>query len=105
MNESEIIVGDFYWVWIDPSHRHTPNLPPVLIVAQPWRTYPTVLMWEGCGTDEGVRVLSIVARVAPPERVLELERALIKACDHATTHLPEDREVILECRRIATGGA
>ena len=38
-------------------------------------------------------------------RIRELERALIMACDHATTHLATDREVILSSRRIAHKGA
>jgi hypothetical protein len=66
MNESDIIAGDFYWVWIDPSDPRLPNQSPLLVVAQAWREVAGVLMWEGCGTDEGVRVLSIVARVIPP---------------------------------------
>jgi hypothetical protein len=37
-------------------------------------------------------------------RIRELERALIMACDHATTHLATDREVIIASRRVATKG-
>lgn len=37
-------------------------------------------------------------------RIRELERALIMACDHATTHLATDREVIISSRRIAHKG-
>lgn len=73
VNESDVVIGDFYWVWIDPSQRHMPNQPPMLVVAQPWRHEQVVggsgvarLRWEGCGTDEGVCVLSIVTRVARP---------------------------------------
>lgn len=67
MNESDVIAEDFYWVWIDPSSRSFPDRPQVLVVAQAWReTVDNRLVWEGCGTDEGVHVISIVARVEPP---------------------------------------
>jgi hypothetical protein len=35
------------------------------------------------------------------ETVKELQRALHKVCEHATTHLPEDREVINETYKLA----
>jgi hypothetical protein len=68
VNSSDVIDGAFYWVWIDPSDRHRPGLPPILIVAQPWRHPGSLrLNWEGCGTDEGIRVLQIVSRIDPPK--------------------------------------
>ena len=59
-------VPEFYWVWIDPSSRYHPNLPPELVVASPWRDTEGRLSWEGCGTDEGVHVVEIVAKIDRP---------------------------------------
>jgi hypothetical protein len=85
MNEADVQQDGFYWVWIDPHHhRLDRQLPPQLIVAQaswytspqsrhdelagvPWTPPPATLNWEGCGTDEGVRVLTIVSKIEPPQ--------------------------------------
>ena len=65
MTEANVTGGNFYWVWIDTSTRHSKE-PLVLVVAQSWRDPQGRLYWEGCGTDEGVRVIKIVAEIEPP---------------------------------------
>ncbi len=65
----EIKAGAFYWVWIKTSSRYEPASSPRLVVAQPWRHSSGIdreWHWEGCGTDEGVCVIAIVAEAVPP---------------------------------------
>jgi hypothetical protein len=65
MTDADAVDGQFYWVWIDTYHRYSPDSLPELIVAQANRVNHR-LYWEGCGTDEGIRVIQIVAMIDPP---------------------------------------